>query len=446
MGNGIRETDLVAEPDPPRTVETAYSSVLNGVMNHGCKIVTALALDDQPASKSGIYRATVTEAGYVPGPEGVGDGEEPYLPSRPVPAGYCADSFLPMGIVAEERVTSAEDGRIEGAAAYRLTAFGQDIQPLLAYTAREVAESPHLTAPNDILGATNSTTGERAPTRSEKVLRAIDEGTATEEELIEEYDLPQEAARATTDRLAEGGAIAKRRPTRDGGRYYQVPDDIDYDSVETVYGRQSLTEAVMDVLEPGAEVNREKVAALIGSDQKEHISTTLSGLADQGVLHPSPNYVMRETGQDFLTILDTVKEGITDYIEAAPSTREAALDVMPADVTDAWREYTSETRRFQEEYNRPLWNAAREASGHVGQLPREEAYNRVTRIVGELGEAATDTVHERWTELFLEPRKRRTIGIYLDESPHVSGEAGGAEGGQNLWRLEAALEVPTGRD
>ncbi len=133
----------------PNDLEGKLNAVLN-VVNTELKTITLLHLDDRSAEASEI-RARIRET----------VGKRVWLPQWPNFRGYCQNTFVPIGTVAEEQIVRENDETFF-CLGYSLTEAGRRYGlPIAAFTLDYVTN--HNISMHSILGSTSSRGGSRAP-------------------------------------------------------------------------------------------------------------------------------------------------------------------------------------------------------------------------------------------------------------------------------------------
>lgn len=422
----VYETEPSRLPDSPETAEEAYKSLVNGVLNHGCKIVTALALTDQPQTHTEIYRAALREAGYSDTEK---SGSSFNIPAETVPRGYCEQSFLEIGLTAEEQVVDAQHPNLEGTPAFRRTGFGHHIQPILTYTAKATSEADHLDELNSVLGSTNTAGETRAPENTSEILYQIRQGADTYMDIVSrsgfEADSP---VLRNLHRLSRYNVVEWLQPNKEGGTLYEVEQEVDPDDINVEPGYGGATEEVVKELDAGTAVSVDDITSTHDIARTTGF-TVLSELVDQEILSPVPNLKLTPKGEEAVSILNDVAGAINRYMQHEDDIDQLsfddALDRMPTYVESAWTEYTEEKHGFRRSYNQSLWDAARRASPAVETFSESERQQRAESIARSLQEKigdppTTEQVQKEWNRRFhSHPRSRTTISRYL--------EGGGAE-------------------
>lgn len=427
MGFDILETEVETEPDMPETAEEAYASLVNGVMNHGAKTVTALALDEEPKGKTGIYEAAVREAGHKP------DASHRFIPSRSTIQDYLSESLVDIGFVGKETITEAQHPTMEGGTAYRISEFGKHMQPVLAYGIKATSEADHLEELEEALGPTYSSGDGRSPLRRSKILHSLREDAHTNIEIAEEHGMDRSQVTNLTSRLDEEGVIDRTKFYTEGGNYFKRNPDIPADEAETVEQYGELTEEIVEVLERDQVTNSEQLREELNATSS--IRSVLRGLEEQGVVEELPNLQLTEKGEEALSILDDTAYAVNQYMQSDAETLTEALDAMPDYISDTWEEYQEDTEQFREEYNMDIWNTSRLNSSKVDALDPEEAHRRVEQIVRQYDEPiSSEQVAEEWEKQYDEKRTKKTIDSYLRKNDNLNNQE--QEGYHKLWDLE----------
>lgn len=415
--------EVLGEPKCPSTPEEAYSSVVDSVVNLDTKTVTVLAMDERPRTKTWLYEAVADEAGTKDF-------------GRNVPFGYCEDSLEPIGAVTKCEIIKAEDSKLEGATAYSLSKFGEDVQPLMSYFIKAVSESNELDSMWEVLGPTYSSGEGRAPTRISKILyemRVQENPTVTQ--IMNKQDL-SDSVKGLTDRLAVNELIEKKKPASHEGRSrYRVLNKKD--DVEPIATYPSLTEDVVELLEEGETIDYRGAAEELRSrHRKPHqssISEVLGGLEDQGILEREHLLSLTEKGEEALGILDTSADYIIHLFEGGE---------MPRPVEDSWNFYQENTQEFRRKHISHVWLNCRLKSPHVDSISKEEGIQRVEKIVEDLEKkettATTANVWEEYKKQYKD-RTRSFITDRLGDSPRVQGRRWEEDIRQKVWSFEEKI-------
>jgi Mn-dependent DtxR family transcriptional regulator len=405
MGFDILDTSPTREPDPPETPKDAYKAVVNGVLNHGCKTVTALGLDEQPKGKTGIHRTAVKEAGYHPGQD------HRFIPGRSTPIDYCSESFIDIGLIGEEEIIEAQHPQMEGGTAYRLSSFGRDMQPVFAYAINQVAEAEELEDFSTILGRTESHAEERSPLRRSKILYSINEGAVDTSEVAEEQNISLDSVSGILARLDENDVLERVYPTQDGGGFYRLCPNHSSEDISRNGNYAPQAHQIVEALEGEDTINLEQAAEITGVYPTA--SNALTRLEERGVIERVPNFDLTQKGEEAVEILNGVANAVSSYMSQDTDDLEGALAVMPGYIMDTWEQYQEETERFRNSYNRAIWNSSRLNSPKVNRIEPEKARERVGRVVEDLDSPTVEEVKEEWDERFPETRSSKAIGKYL---------------------------------
>lgn len=428
MGFDIYETETELEPEMPETAEEAYTSLVNGVMNHGAKTVTALALDEEPDGKTGIYEAAVEEAGHNP------DASHRFIPGRNTVKDYLTESLIDIGLVGKETITDAQHPNMEGGTAYRISEFGRHMQPVLAYGIKATSEAEHLEELEEALGPTYSSGDGRSPLRRSKILHSIREGAQTNMEIAETHGMQRGQITNLTDRLDEEGIIDRTKIHTEGGTYFERNSEVPIEEAETVAQYTHVTDDIVEILERDEVTNSEQIREEL--DATSSIRTVLKGLKDQDIVDQVPNLQITQKGEEALGILDDTATAVNQYMQSDAETLTEALEAMPDYISDTWEEYQEDTERFREEYNMDIWNTSRLNSSKVNSLEPEEAQHRVEQIVRDYDEpVSVDEVAEEWEETYEEKRTRKSIQSYLRKNDNLANTKP-EEGYHKVWELE----------
>lgn len=428
MGFDIFETETEIDPETPETAEEAYTALVNGVLNHGAKTVTALALDEEPKGKTGIYKAAVREAGHNP------EADHKFIPSRSTVKDYLSESLIDIGLVGTETITDAQHPTMEGGTAYKISEFGKHMQPVLAYGIKAASEAEHLEELEEALGPTYSSGDGRSPLRRSKILHSIREDAETNKEIAETHGMKRGQITNLTQRLDEEGVIDRTKIHTEGGNYFERNPEIPAEEAEPVAQYTQLTEEIVDILERDEITNSEQIIDEL--DATTSVRPVLRGLEDQGVVDEVSNLQLTLKGEEALSILDDTANAVNQYIQSGAETLTEALEAMPDYISDTWEEYQEDKEKFREEYNMDVWNTSRLNSSKVNSLDPEEAHHRVEQIIRQYDEPlSVAEVAEEWEEKYSEKRTRKSIQSYLrknDELTNTKPE----EGYHKVWDLE----------
>ncbi len=429
MGWDIFETETDFEPERPESAEEAYAALVNGVMNHGAKTVTALSLGEEPKGKTGIYRQAVEEAGHN------SDADHKFIPSRSTIEDYLKESLIDIGMVGSETITEAQHPTMEGGSAYRASEFGRHMQPILAYSIKATSEADHLEELEEALGPTYSSGEGRSPMRRSQILHSIRHGARNSNSIADEHGLEGSQVDNLTTRLDEEGVVDKINIYLEGGNFVELDEDASEDDVDTVSTYASKTEDIVEYLSGREEpVNSSEIIEEFGTDSSTR--QVIAGLKDQGVINEAPTLELTEKGEEALEILDNTATAVSQYMSSDAETLTEALEAMPDYVSDVWEEYQEDTERFREEYNMDIWNTSRLNSSKVNSLAPEEAQHRVEEIVGEYDEPVTiHEVADEWENQYEDRRTKKAIKKYMRDSDKISNERAD-EGYQVMWQLE----------
>lgn len=428
MSWDILETETEFEPDAPESDEEAYAALVNGVINHGAKAVTALSLGEEPKGKSGIYQQAVEEAGHNP------DANHRFIPSKNTIRDYLTESLIDIGLVGEETITDAQHPVMEGGTAYRASEFGRHIQPILAYSIKATSESEHLEELEEALGPTYSSGDGRSPMRRSQILHSIRHDAKNNRAIADEHGIESSQVNNLTSRLNEEGIVEKINIYLEGGNFLELDEETSVDDAVTVSTYASKTEGIVQYLEDREEpVNSSELIEEFGKSSTRQV---IAGLKDQGVINEVPTLELTEKGEEALEILDNTATAVSQYMKSDAETLTEALKAMPDYISDTWDEYQEDTERFREEYNMDVWNTSRQNSSKVNSLAPEEAQHRVEKILGQYNKPVTiHEVADRWEDEYEEKRTKKSLQKYMRENENIKNEKANS-GYQILWQLE----------
>lgn len=429
MGWDIFETETEFEPEEPESAEEAYAALVNGVINHGAKTVTALSLSEEPQGKTGVYKQAVEEAGHNP------DASHNFIPGMNTIKDYLTESLIDIGVVGKETITDAQHPTMEGGTAYTASKFGKHMQPILTYTIKATSEAEHLEELEEALGPTYSSGEERSPMRRSQILHSLRHGARNNVEIADERGMERSQVDNLTTRLDEEGIIDETNIYLEGGYFLELDEEASVQDAETVSSYATQTEEIVEYLEGRDEpVNSSEI---IEEFDQASSSTReiLAGLKHQGVINETPNLQLTEKGEEALEILDNTATAVSQYMQSDAETLTEALDAMPDYISDTWEEYQENTEQFREEYNMDVWNTSRRNSSKVDALDPEEAQHRVEKIVRQYDEPlSSEQVAEEWEKKYDEKRTKKTIDSYLRKNDNLNNQD--QEGYHKLWELE----------
>jgi len=152
------ERKIVRSEEFPSDPKERLAAVLAGFANREAKAVTLLLLRDYPKGGQDLWQEflEVTDNRWMIGWNG--------------PKGYCRDSLIPVGMVAEELFLSM--GTLEFTLGYTTTEAGEHYgKPIAAFLLRKAVEYGYSFFP--IFGSTCSTGASRAPSNRAKILELL---------------------------------------------------------------------------------------------------------------------------------------------------------------------------------------------------------------------------------------------------------------------------------
>lgn len=308
-------TDWYALP-----AEERYESLIS-ILNHDIRNVTLVHVLDGNLKtandlRTGFARVVDTEARNL------------NIPLKGSFSGYCHDTFVPIGMVAEEK-HRRRGHRI--ATGWRLAEAGEEIgRPAAAHAIKTACAFGLSTY--EVFGSTNSAGECRGPYNTVRIMEELENGPKKERDLSNVLNVNHNVVYKHLKRLEKVGFVdydSWSSEKKGQFKYRWIagkPDDV-----ETVDERRTLTRNVAELLYMGGDWDRNAVAEALRYQSPQPISTVLSGLEKSGFVERTTLFKagemhseakLREHGQKFLrSFINPVRTSAMDREPAAELAR-----------------------------------------------------------------------------------------------------------------------------
>ena len=345
----------------PDDLEGRLNAMLN-VVNTELKTVTLLHLDDTPADEYEI-KARIRET--------VGKGC--YLPTSGTFGGYCHNTLLPIGTVAEEEVIKDTGENVY--VGYKLTEAGKKYGlPISAFTLEYVAQSGQ--SMFSIFGSSHSHGKTRSPLNRIKILEALREKSLREVDLEEILNLDTNPIIFALNSLAKIGfvqydSVGEFQKGRKNISPYLWADGRNPEEAQGVKTYPIATKKVAKLMQKVKKADRNKIAELTGFAPGV-VSNILSGLERQGLLKR-----VRWRSREFLSeavLLDPAREFLDRYF--IPFKESISDGQALADMQESYEKLIQGSDSFNI-YVRRVIDIYKQASPNINKRPIQETNERI---------------------------------------------------------------------
>lgn len=257
----------------PNDYDDRLNAILSSINLETKSLVLSMVLDQYPKTGGEIRESLANLA-----------EDDTYIPGIQTFSEYCHDTFLPIGMVAEELIEVEQTGAVGGKRAvtkYRFTEEGESFAAPIAALSVVYAVETGISM-NDYLGATQSVSKSRSPFNRWKIIESVYDGNRTVMDIAEDKSLRPSLIPNHLNALDSIGMLDYDVADEEQGfseyELKSVPDEI-----PKIDESPGVVKQVLEAFESDRVLSLEDIGDRVDSPYST-LKSLVPGMVDEGIL------------------------------------------------------------------------------------------------------------------------------------------------------------------